>query len=111
MKILKTLVTFNDSDLGKILECDTIEFKGKFWLVPEWLENATTGKMQPLRIICLDLLPHQNILHPHPANFVLNDPIPKCVFDGEIPVETTLNFQIVESPQIWIDIPKQSKLH
>jgi hypothetical protein len=108
MKILKTLITFTDANLGIILKCDTIEFEGKYWLVPEWLENATTGKMQPLRIICLDLLPHQKTSL---VDFVLNDPIPKCVFDGEIPVETTLNFQIVESPQIWVDIPKQSKLH
>ncbi len=111
MKILKTLITFTDTDLGKILKCDTIEFEGKLWLVPEWLENAATGEMQPLRIICLDLLPHQKIQRSTPADFVLNAPIPKCVFDGEIPSETTLNFQIVESPAIWVVIPKQSMLH
>src|SRR4030042_3567666 len=100
MKIYTTLITFTDADLGKILKCDTIEFENKLWLVPEWLENATTGKMQPLRIIRLDCLPHQKIQNSTPADFVLNTPIPKCVFGGEIPPQTTLNFQIVESPEI-----------
>ena len=111
MKIFKTFITFTDAEPGKILKCDTIEFEGKFWLVPEWLEKAAIGEMQPLRIICLDLLPHQKIQRGTPADFVLNDPIPKCVFDGEIPPQTTLNFRILESPEIWVEIPKKSLLH
>ena len=111
MKILKTLLAFSDSDPGKIFSCDTIEMDGKFWLVPDWIENYATRKSKPIRIICLDYLPHQKTGADEMADFVLNVPIPKCVFDGEIPSETTLNFHIVEDPEIFFDNPKKSNLH
>ena len=108
MKILKTAY-ISDAVPGHPLECDTIEFEGRFWLVPLWTENHATGKMRPERIICLDCLPHQTFPQVAKETFVLNIPIPKCVLDGEIPYESAYNFEIVENPEIDFDIPE--KLH
>jgi len=103
VKILKTLY-FSDSVPGHLLKCDTIEWQGKFWLVPEWIENHSTGKMRPVRIICLDSLPHRVLPLGAPDHFALDIPIPKCVFDGKIPQETP--FEIVENPAIEVYIPE-----
>jgi hypothetical protein len=111
MKIYKTLISFTDEYLGKIMQCDTIEFNGKFWLVPKWLDNLEEGTRTPLRIICLDYLPHQKTEDFGDVDFVINSPMPICVFDGEIPAETEYRFDIVESPDLWIDIPDESTTH
>lgn len=109
MKIYKTLMFFSDSDPGHIFACDTIESDGKFWLVPDWLDNIATKKRTPIRMICLDGIKHQRVAVGKPSDFVLNEPIPKCVFDGQAPQGTS--FQIVENPLITDDIPKQSTFH
>ena len=104
IKIFKTIYFYSDAEIGHLLKCDTIEYQGRFWLVPSWTENHTTGKMKPDRIICLNSLPHQILPLGAPENFALDVPIPKCVFDGEIPPGTT--FEIVENPEIEVYIPE-----
>ncbi|MFW9874925.1 MAG: hypothetical protein ACFFG0_17600 [Candidatus Thorarchaeota archaeon] len=111
MKIYKTLVSFTDAHLGKMMKCDTIKLNDKFWLVPEWIDNLSEGTRQPLRIICLDYLPHQKIDSGSPADFLLKVPIPICVFKGEVPAETKFRFEIVENPDVIIDIPKKQDFH
>jgi len=106
MRIYRTLMAFSDSAPGKVFLSDTIEYDNKFWLVPEWTENKLIRKMRPTRIILLNSLPHQKTNNPAaPADFFLNKPIPKCVFDGQVPPETTFEFHIVENPEIFLDIP------
>lgn len=109
MKIYKTLMFFSDSDPGHIFACDTIEENGKFWLVPDWLENIATKTRTPIRMICLDGIKHQKVESGKPSDFVLNDPIPKCVFDGQIPPGTS--YQIVENPLITDEVPDGAKFH
>lgn len=108
-------MSFSDGEYGKIFKVDVIKYKDKFWIVPEWLENKAIGKMKPVRLILLDSLPHQKIpvsAKDRPADFVLNKPIPMCVFDGQIPHETTFEFHILENPQdVLIDIPKEQTFH
>ena len=111
MKIYKTLISFTDAHLGKIMRCDTIELDDNFWLVPEWRENTDTGKMKAARIILLSSLPHQKADAGIFGDFVLNEPIPKCVFDGITPSQTKLDFHIVENPEIWVDIPDEFSIH
>lgn len=115
MKIKTIMMSFSDGEYGKIFKADVITHEGKSWIVPEWLENSATGKMKPVRLILLDSLPHQKIpvgAKDRPADFVLNKPIPMCVFDGQIPHETTFEFHILESPQgLLIDVPKGQTLH
>jgi hypothetical protein len=36
---------------------DTIEYEGKLWFLPYWIEGQIPGTVKPLRIICLGGLP------------------------------------------------------
>ena len=95
MKIFKTMLT---SD-GNIQFMDTIEYEGKMWLVPEWLDSISLRVSTPLRIIGLDAFVHQK-MPGNPADFLVELPIPKSVFEGQIPPELKGVVQIVESPDI-----------
>ena len=105
MKIYTTVLSFTGE--SSIHACDTIELDGKLWLVPRWLSNLVEGTRTPLRIICMDGLSYQKMPPNFQEDFVLNNPIPKCVLDGEVPDDTTFEFVIVESPDIVCDIPKR----
>lgn len=103
MTILKTLY-FSDSAPRDLLSCDTIKWQGKFWLVPSWLENLSTGRMRPLRIIALDSFGYRILPQGSPEAFAIDTQVPKCVFDGQSPPGTT--FEIVESPEVEFPIPE-----
>ena len=90
---------FSDVPDGIIYKVDTIEYEGKMWLVPEWLDNPRGGWRKPTRIICLDVLPHQKTPG-GPEDFVLNGGIPKSVFDGLIPTPREEWYIVIESPDI-----------
>jgi hypothetical protein len=51
------ITTSGGPDEGKVLKSDTIEYRGMFWLVPEWLQDRATGKEVPARSVCISLLP------------------------------------------------------
>ncbi len=98
-KILKTMVAIQSEG---IFLCDTIEYEGKLWLVPEWLDNPSKGYSMPARIICLTFLPHTHGFSED--EFVLQNPIPKSVFDGHIPLELRNSYIVIENPEIFVDI-------
>mgnify|MGYP001579347307 FL=1 len=93
------MIFFSDVDDGMIYKMDTIEYQGKMWLVPEWLDNALEGWRKPARIICLDALPHQKSSG-GPADFVLNAGIPKSVCDGQIQTQPEDLYIVIERPDI-----------
>ena len=99
MEILTTIIFFSDIPEGNIYKCDTIEYEGKMWLVPEWLDSPREGWRKPARIICLDVLPHQKSPG-GPSDFVLNGGIPKSVFDGQIPTPPEDVYIVIECPDI-----------
>lgn len=100
MKILKTVVTFDDdSDLYR---ADTIEHQGQMWLVPEWTDSPAEGWRMPKRIVCLNTMPHERTDGMSGDDFVLQWRIPKCVFDGQIPTGTKAKYVIVENPDIRV---------
>ena len=97
MKILHTLVLVEDE--GTSL-CDTIEYEGAICLVPEWIDNPSEGYSKPVRIICMRLFAYMK----GPGFYTLKNPIPKCILDGQIPIELKALFYVVESPDIMVDI-------
>ena len=107
MKILKALVFFTDDNSGSLFTCDAIHREGKNWLIPKWLGTGDTPKAFPERFICIDNLRHQKIDNPNPHHFVLNEGIPKCVFDGVQPKDSDVTFLIVENP----NIPTEPSIH
>jgi hypothetical protein len=57
MEITKTLaMVVGDEQAGVF---DTIEYEGKLWLVPYWIDEPDSDTLSPLRLICLDGLPMQ----------------------------------------------------
>lgn len=99
MKILKTLVSIEGE--GNLYTCDTIQYEGKMWLVPQWIDTLGTGKSMPVRIIQLDVLPHQKSSFAG-HDFVLTYPIPKAVFsEGRIPSGSKDKYIVIEKPHIY----------
>lgn len=84
--------------------CDTIFWQGKYWLVPEWLENIDTKKRQPKRII--SLVDQEQMKPAHSHDFQVGEPIPKAVLDGKVPVELRAKYQLINLPDIWFDNPE-----
>lgn len=98
--IFKTLV-MTDAVPGHLLLCDTILWDERYWIVPEWLEDQTTGKRQPERIILLDNLKHTVAAPGSEHHFLLNDPIPKHVFSGQPQGGTS--YLVIICPPIFLD--------
>jgi hypothetical protein len=67
---------------------DPIDHEGAVWLVPRWLPTEDDGYAMPERLIRLDQFAHQTLGKPgDPADFAINVPIPKALFDGPISPE------------------------
>jgi hypothetical protein len=109
MKMYSALVQIAEN--ATIQKCEVTEHEGKFWIVADSLENIATGKITPIRLILLDNLKHQKKTDSPSmfVDFLVNDPIPRCVFDGQVPPGTS--FQVLEMPLITDNIPKQSTFH
>jgi hypothetical protein len=86
---------------------DVIEHSGKFWLVPEWLDNHVQKVSKPLRIISLETMVHHRM--PGNPDFLVEFPIPQYVLDGRIPPEEAGKFVVIEGPEILI--PRDASLH
>jgi hypothetical protein len=102
MKVHKAMVIIADTT-HTIVQMDVIEHAGQFWLVPEWLDNPTQRVSMPLRIVSLATMSHQRT-EGAAQEFVVNDPVPKLVFDGQIPPEQSDKFVVVELPDIRIPL-------
>ena len=100
MDIQKSLVPVG----SKILTVDTIIYEGSKWLVPYWLEKPAEGCTMPLRIICMDLIHHQESPDHETVDYVVNDPVPQSVFDGETDTVEGRKFRVVERPNIRISV-------
>ncbi len=102
-KIFKTglIISGDPESRGKLFKMDTIEYEGKMWLVPEWIDMRTEGYSMPVRIVCLDTLRHQPS-QTKSLDFLLNDPIPKAVLDGQIPPQSEADYLVLERPDIRV---------
>lgn len=106
MKILKTLMP---SDEGLFL-CDTIEYEGGLWLVPEWIDGIPSkGYSKPARIIQITYLPKSGPFGK--ADFLLQNPLPKGVFEGNVPSELKSVYVVIENPDIVFEIPSAPIFH
>jgi hypothetical protein len=101
MKIYKAMISSPDYEKNNtsIFECDAIEFEGKFWLVPNWLEDGFGSVKTPKRIICLSKLDH-SVSSLSYADFLVKVPIPKNVLDGRITEHDKETFLILEYPEL-----------
>jgi hypothetical protein len=101
-RIFKTYVT----DGISVFPMDTIEYEGKFWLVPIWLESPTEEWRTPARLIGLPNLHTQDLRGTQaPVDFAVQVPIPKAVLEGK----TTTGYSVIERPPIRF--PKPPTVH
>lgn len=100
MKVLRTLVGSG----GGIFMCDTLEYEGGIWLVPHWLLDPVRRVRMPVRIVRMDLLPHQKSTFGG-SDFLLNGPMPRAVLDGVTQFAEGMQYEVVESPPIQIPLP------
>ncbi len=102
MKTYKVIVQI--AETGSLGECEAIEHGGRIWLVPHWLESSTLAATKPSRLIPLDILQHQSLPpgNAYGADYILNDPMPKQLFDETVPPQLAKLFQVVEGPDIVI---------
>ena len=98
--MLRTMVGVGSA----IMQCDTIEYAGGLWLVPSWINNPSTRKRTPIRIVRMDKLQHQKQKFAG-ADYCLNDPIPTDVLDGVATFVAGVQYEVIENPPILIPIP------
>jgi hypothetical protein len=81
--MLKTMVFFSDVPDGQIYHCGTIEYEGRFWLVPYWRKSPAGEWRTPARIIPLDQFVCQDLREGNGSvAFSLPQGISKGLFDG-----------------------------
>ena len=101
MKLLKTLVPFDDG----IYTVDTIKYEGDLWLVPAWIDDKPSkGYSMPARIIRMPAL--QPAGKAVSADYVLANPLPKGVYEGNIPVELENVYVVIDRPDIVVEFPR-----
>jgi hypothetical protein len=103
VKILKVMIAVEGET--HIFECAAIEHEGAVWLVPRWLPMPDEGYAMPERLIRLDQFAHQKLGQPgDPADFAINVPIPKVLFEGPISQQLKAQFDVLDRPDIRIRI-------
>src|ERR1700751_777486 len=80
MKIYKTIIQRWDD--GATFECDTIEYRGKLWLVPDWNREPDKGIERPARLIGLHGLPLQERGPDRRGDYGLSIPVSKATLAG-----------------------------
>jgi hypothetical protein len=91
------IMVHTDSSEYRHRSAEVIKYEGKFWLVPEWMDNINLGICKPVRIISLETMQHSESR----GFFVVEFPIPETVLLG---VETE-GFVVQERPPITFPIP------
>ena len=105
MTALTAMVILSDDDgeNGVTHNVGVIEFEGQAWLVPEWLDYPDAKVTMPARIVLLDVIPHRR--GEGSPQFVVNGPIPKSVFAGNVPPALEAQYVVIEGPDIRLPLP------
>jgi hypothetical protein len=107
VKILKVLVI--GIEAGSISKCDAIEYDGKLWLVPRWLDSPAEGVTRPARLVRFDTNRHQATPNsPHNVDYVLNVPVPRELFDVRTPPAIP-GYEFLELPDLQFPLIDKTK--
>jgi hypothetical protein len=103
VKLLKVMMALEGEP--RIFECPAIEHEGAVWLVPRWLPTQGDGYAMPERLIRLDQFAHQVLRQPgDPADYAINVPISKVLFEGPISLKLKAQFIVLDRPDIRLRI-------
>lgn len=82
MEVFKTYLFFSGHDEGHPYLVDTIFYEKQWWLVASWIEAQNKSEKIPERLVRLTGLRYQEV-DGKEYRFLLNNAIPKSVFDGK----------------------------
>lgn len=85
---------------NSVLNVDGMLYENKLWLVPKWLDYPLEKMSKPERMIRFDVLPFDQLQENSLHDFLLQEPIPKAVLDGE----TTDGFEVLLAENITFGI-------
>ena len=91
----------------QMMSTDVIEYEGQFWLVTRTLGSQDGKWRKPDRLVAFGSIPHQKTLSA-PTDFVLNVPLPKALFDDDLPSEIACRYVVKEQPDITLPGPSQT---
>jgi len=101
-RMFKVIVILDDGVSGP---CSAVEYQGAIWLVPKWLPCPDEGYAKPERMIRLDQFRYQRLDPPvvgegplAGADFVINDSIPRELFEGPLTPQLIDRFSVLDKP-------------
>lgn len=83
------------NDEESLLQLEVVSWRGRLWLVPEWIDD-TPGRQRPALLIRLDTLNYREH-EDRPFRYSLVAPIPRSVLDGRHPAPQFLGFEVVKA--------------
>lgn len=87
---------------NEVWTIDGLEYDGRLWLVPEWLDIRDEGLTTPARRILMDALPHHRVRGQDLVRFIVNCQIPKAVLEGRTQSTPEREFHVETEPRIAI---------
>ena len=104
--MLKTMLPVG----GAMLQVDTIEFEGRYWLAPVWIVSPDQKTMRPLRLIAPKFAPgYAPPKGPEILEIFQEMPLPKTLLEqGAIPEELQPAVEVRENPDISFPNPELS---
>ena len=99
LQVRQIMAVVEGTDEYRVL--DTIEFEGKLWFVPGWLDSPDKKAKRPARIVCLDGLQFDRRNGPGPE-FLLRVPLPKSLFEPGWS-EVGPPYVVEDLPPIFVD--------
>jgi hypothetical protein len=100
VKIYKAKVIFG----GALHNADAIEYQGKLWLVPHWLDMPAQGVTMPARIVRFDNLRYDDVRSTNLGDFVVTMSMPKELFETQSPKQPITGYEYLELPEIRIPL-------
>jgi hypothetical protein len=94
---------------GMLVVLDGIEWQGKLWIVPNWLDSLSQGVTMPARIIRFDNLMHSDARGT--GNYVLTASIPKELLEVKTPQQDIVGYEYIELPDIQIALDTGKRGH
>src|SRR5262245_16770013 len=94
-------ILIQSAETGALIQGDTIEYEGKLWLVPEWLEGPTPGTERPSRIICVDDLPTSTLGPQYSIRQVVQTPLSADFLAGRAIMQ---GVTVIEAPDIFLRV-------
>jgi len=102
-RIQKGYVNADEENVRSMLYMDVIEYQGKLWFVPEWLDSPNEQWTTPRRLVRgLQRGEEWPSGNPPVAPF----PVPRSVFEGHIPSSHKDTVFVIERPDIRFDRPR-----